>query len=243
MARKYRDADWLHRQYVEKQRSLKDIADELDVDHTTISKWRRKLEIPKPTAKKTLKCPVCGGEFKRTRSKIERAKHANVCSRECQYKGRSMGVIGRDVEGSYDTKPTTVKRECENCGDTFHTTLSEDCKHCSRECFLAVHSDRMAGEGNPAYIDSSSKDKRCYRGPHWAQKRQQVYERDGYSCQRCGVRCISRRDYNGENGEKLIQAHHIDGYESPESNSMDNLVTLCASCHGAVEGGAELNVN
>lgn len=241
MGKKYRDPDWLREQYVEKQRSLKDIASELGVDHTTVSKWRRRLDVPKPTAKKTLECPVCSKEFERTRSKIERAKHANVCSRECHYKARSEGIIGRDVQGGYDTEPTTLKRECENCGSVFHTTLSEDYKHCSRGCFLTVHSERMAGESNPAYAGGESQEKRSYRGPHWAKTRQRVYERDGYTCQRCAVKCISRRDYDGQNGGKLIQAHHIEAYEAPEDNTMDNLVTLCASCHGAVEGGADLN--
>lgn len=100
----------------------------------------------------------------------------------------------------------------------------------------------MAGSENPAYKDGGAADKRCYRGPHWGRVRRQVYERDNYTCQRCGVKCVSRNDYDGTNGGEIIQAHHINGYESSEDNDLSELITLCASCHGAVEGGAPLNV-
>jgi len=288
---KYRDKDWLHRQYVERGRSITDIADELGVDHTTISKWRRKLDIPKPSAKVTLECPVCGDEFTRSKSRIERAKHASVCSRDCHYQGRSEGIIKREVEGGYKhshyagesngqarvgAEENTVEIDCRFCGDSFQAPESQDrvycsrqcyeqsrnrqqatcskCgdkfthpssddrKYCSRTCFESVHSKRMAGENNPAYKDGSAADKRCHRGPHWSRIRRRVYERDEYTCQRCGVKCISRGDYDGTNGERIIQAHHINGYESPEDNDLSELVTLCASCHGAVEGGASLDV-
>jgi len=241
--RKYRDEEWLHKQYVEKGRTLSDIADELGVDHTTVSKWRRKLGVQKPDRVVELECPACGSTFTRTQSKVDRAKHANVCSRDCLYKARSMGIIGRDVEGGYDTSPTVHKRECKSCGGTFHTTATEDYTHCSRGCFLDRHADRMSGEGNPAYVDGSARNKRCDRGPNWARTRVRVYERDGYNCQRCGRACISRSDYDGTNGGQIIQAHHINEYETPEDNTLENLITLCARCHGEVEGGESLNVS
>lgn len=241
--RKYRDSEWLKQEYYDKERSITSIAEELGVDHTTISKWRRKLEVPKPTSKVILECPVCGDNYTRHKSKVKRAKHASVCSRECHYKGREMGIIKREVNGGYDTSPEIIERECAECADMFGTTRSQDYKYCSRDCFLDAHSKDMAGENNPAYKDGSASEKRCNRGPHWARIRKKVYERDNYTCQRCGGDCISRRDYNGSNGDMIIQAHHIDAYDTPKDNQLNNLVTLCASCHAEVEGGADLNVD
>lgn len=239
--RKYRDYDWLYSEYYEKERPITELAEELDVDHTTISKWRRKLGVPKPTATVELECPVCGDDFEEYQSRVDRTEHANVCSRECHYEGRRQGIIGRNVgEDGYDVEPTHLDRECKNCGVEFVTTPAEDNLHCSRDCFLELHSERMNGEGNPAWVDGSSRDKRCWRGEDWDEIRLKVYERDEYTCQRCGVDCISRRDYNGENGDRIIQAHHIDPYESPEDNNLDNLVTLCSSCHTEVEKGGSL---
>ena len=242
MERKYRNREWLYEEYVEKRRPITDIADELGCDHTTISKWRRKLGIPKPSRSVELECPVCDDTFTRSVSEVERTKHANVCSRECIYEARSRGIIGREVKGGYDVSETTFTKECPACGEEFTTTASKDYRHCSRDCFLDMHSERMSDEGNPAYVDGSTKEKRCYRGSNWVRIRRRVYERDGYTCQRCGVKCISRSDYNGENGGEIIQAHHISGYEDESDNELDNLITLCASCHSEVEGGACLDV-
>jgi len=235
----YRQKDWLRKRYVEEGKTITEIAEELDVDHTTISKWRRKLNIPKRDKQVSLECPVCGSDFERPRSKVDRAKHANVCSRECIYEGRSQGIIGRDVDGGYDVSETVETRECNHCGGSFKTTLSEDYNHCSRECFLSRHSERMAGDGNPAYNDGSSYESRGNHGPHWDKERLRCYEQDDFTCQRCGDKCISRSEYNGENGAKIIQAHHVD---KGGGNGLENLVTLCARCHAEVEGGANLNV-
>lgn len=228
---KYRDEEWLYEQYYEEERSITDIAEELERDHTTISKWRRKLDIPKPSNKASIECPVCGEGFERLKSKIERAKYSNVCSRECLYEGRSSGIIGREVEGGYNTSETVENRECPVCKKVFETTLSEDYKYCSRDCFLEEHSERMSGENNPSYIDGSSYEKRSYRGENWDELKKKVYRRDNYICQSCGDKCISRRDFNGENGGRIIQAHHIEEFETEDDNYIENIVTLCASCH------------
>lgn len=102
MEKAYRDRDWLYREYYEKERTLQEIADSLDVDHTTISKWRRKHGIPKSSRKSELTCPVCGSTFTRSRNRIERTKHTSVCSRECVHEARRQGLLSwrnRIIEG------------------------------------------------------------------------------------------------------------------------------------------------
>lgn len=237
--KKYRSEEWLTEQYYEKDRTIKDIAESLGVDHTTVSKWRRKLNVPKPSKQIEIECPVCSESFSRYKSEVERANHANVCSRECHYKARERGIIQRTVDGGYNTSETVYERTCEQCDSAFKTTAAEDYIFCSRDCFLSAHSERMRGKNNPAYIDGSSYDKRGNHGSDWKQQREKCYKRDNYECQRCGDKCVSRRDMNAQNSGKIIQAHHI---EKEEGNQLQNLITLCATCHGEVEGGAELNV-
>lgn len=239
---KYRNKEWLYKQYYEKERSITDIAEELDRDHTTISKWRRKLDIPKPPKKISIECPVCGKEFERMKSKVERVKYSNVCSRECLYEGRSSGIIEREVEGGYNTSETVKARKCPTCKKEFETTLTEDYKYCSRDCFLEEHSKRMSGEDNPSYINGSSYERRSYRGENWDEIKMKAYERDNYVCQSCDVKCISRSDYNGENGDKIIQGHHIEEYQSEEDNYLENVVTLCASCHTKLHNNKEFEI-
>lgn len=54
----------------------------------------------------------------------------------------------------------------------------------------------------------------------WHEKRKQVYQRDGWICQECGVHC---------HNDKKIQCHHIN--YNLTNNAFSNLITLCVSCH------------
>ncbi|MFC4356556.1 DNA methyltransferase [Halobium salinum] len=103
MNTRYQSRDWLYREYYEKERTLQDIADELGVDHTTISKWRRKLDVPKPSRKIELTCPICDKDFIRSKGRVERAKHTSVCSRDCLHEARRQGLLSwknRIVQGN-----------------------------------------------------------------------------------------------------------------------------------------------
>ena len=49
-----------------------------------------------------------------------------------------------------------------------------------------------------------------------------VRQRDNFTCQKC-------------NNKKSLIVHHID--ENTQNNSLENLVTLCRSCHGKLHHG------
>lgn len=71
-------------------------------------------------------------------------------------------------------------------------------------------------------------------GPDWPRIRDRVRARDGFRCQVCGTpengrqhdvhHKIPLRQFKNQNGIDLIQAHRL-----------DNLVTLCSSCHRKAE--------
>jgi DEAD/DEAH box helicase domain-containing protein len=73
-----------------------------------------------------------------------------------------------------------------------------------------------------------------YYGANWQFKREQVRERDHYSCQFCGL---------PEHG-KAHHVHHIRPFRSfttPElANQLDNLITLCPSCHLRAESAVKV---
>jgi len=173
-----------------------------------------------------LKCVVCGKEFKRSPSHIK-SKYS-FCSNECSYKGRSLGFVERNIIKPYNCyrKP---KRKCLICNSEFIYHKNTQ-KYCSRKCFEIAHKDNMKGSKNPSWIDGRSYNKRGYRGEEWDHIRKEVYERDNYYCQECGVKCIGRKKINDMNGFLLIQCHHIDG--NKENNELYNLETLCVKCHG-----------
>lgn len=58
----------------------------------------------------------------------------------------------------------------------------------------------------------------------WKIRRGECYERDNWTCQECGVHCHGK-------GAAKIQAHHIIGRRNGGTDDLDNLVTLCQSCH------------
>jgi 5-methylcytosine-specific restriction endonuclease McrA len=70
-----------------------------------------------------------------------------------------------------------------------------------------------------------------FRGSNWDQIRRRAYVRDGYRCQVCGVKCISKASSTPATSRNVIQCHHKQKYKGPEDNDLSNLVTLCLGCH------------
>jgi 5-methylcytosine-specific restriction endonuclease McrA len=53
--------------------------------------------------------------------------------------------------------------------------------------------------------------------------RRQVLERDGWRCQKCGA-------------ANALQVHHMKARSQLGGDVMQNLITLCTSCHGKRHG-------
>ncbi len=91
-------------------------------------------------------------------------------------------------------------------------------------------SEMRRGVNNPMYGRRSATHpnwkggRSKYRGRDWKKIRRQIRRRDQNRCMRCG-------------GTEHLQVHHITPYEDSFDNSPQNLITLCARCHGLVEHG------
>lgn len=59
---------------------------------------------------------------------------------------------------------------------------------------------------------------------NWDELRRKVYSRDDYKCQKCGGE-------GGPHGNTELHAHHITPRSKGGSDDMNNLVTLCDTCH------------
>jgi DEAD/DEAH box helicase domain-containing protein len=75
------------------------------------------------------------------------------------------------------------------------------------------------------------------RGPDWEQQRTRARERDGYECRHCGA---------PERPDRAHDVHHVQPFRTfgyvrgknnhyLEANRLENLATLCRSCHRRVE--------
>lgn len=124
-------------------------------------------------------------------------------------------------EIDYQDSTTLLKLMC-SCGKEFNTTFAyfkhESKKQCN-ECGIKLRS----GEKSPFWKGgvSSERDK-IKQSEDYIKWRQDVYERDSYTCQCCG-------DDAGGN----LHAHHIINFSENKGLRFDtdNGITLCNNCH------------
>ena len=76
----------------------------------------------------------------------------------------------------------------------------------------------MTGENNCRWKGGRS----YIRGNDWRRIRYAIWERDKFTCRRCG-----------KFGK--VDAHHIIPYRLTKDNSPENLISLCKSCHQFTE--------
>lgn len=68
--------------------------------------------------------------------------------------------------------------------------------------------------------------------PDWDARRRAVYERDDWTCTRCGRRS---GPYAGDDGVPL-HAHHLTPRSAGGTHRLSNLTTLCEPCHADLHG-------
>ncbi|QAS68872.1 eukaryotic-like five-Zn-finger DNA-binding protein [Haloferax tailed virus 1] len=163
-------------------------------------------------------CDVCSEPFEVI---AFRKDTATCCSRECRIE-KTRKITGEE-RYNYSTK----EYECVECGGSVERSPSMvhsiDRIFCSDDCY---DEHRRTGYTN-------------YYGANWYQQRAKALRRDQHRCQDCGV---TSADLPRE-----PDVHHIhpitrykNSYDEPEwwerANRLENLITLCQSCHGKWEG-------
>jgi hypothetical protein len=130
-----------------------------------------------------------------------------------------------------------VAVRCRNCDATLHRRRSEveDSERgafCNLECYGEWLSNEVIGEAHHQWEGGE-----INYGTKWWRIRREALERDGYTCQRCGK--------DAEEIGRNPDVHHIEPVRSfenaEEAHSLDNVVSLCRSCHRLVEEGASIS--
>ena len=152
----------------------------------------------------TKHCFGCGKPFE---AKNYRKATAKFCSRACWSK-RSL----------------PSEKRCLICGSDF-ITYQRTQQYCSRSCARKS----AKGPKHPRWKGGVAKTERERLAAEISRWRRAVYERDKFTCQRCG--------YQGKN----LHAHHIKHWaKHPELRfEISNGETLCHHCH-SLEHGKEL---
>jgi len=185
-------------------------------------------------------CKVCGREFYVREGLLQQEtccrEHADLLKRLKTAKKKGLEAIIADGQ---------VFLKCQVCGKWFKQETNDKGPvyrtTCSIEC---LNSLGWHGKNNPNYGGAITRGKKHsfkarlkislarrgnknwrwqggaqrYRGEDWNFARKQALERDNYKCCECGSK------------QNLI-VHHIVPYHISHDNGLDNLITLCRTCH------------
>jgi len=180
---------------------------------------------------KTTYCEICGAPL----TPKQRGSGSRCCSRKCG----GIFRTGKPRKTKYKDK------KCLTCGKQFHPRDNKS-KYCSRKCYYASYYQRelacnqcgITFKGRPNRKFCSPECYHQYRkehrappkqpyGPDWKTQRRKALRRDNHTCQECG----------GNTNGRTSDVHHIIPFREfgierhKEANQLDNLITLCRSCH------------
>lgn len=131
--------------------------------------------------------------------------HARYCSPECYWQGR-WGGSRRET------------RTCRICGKAFECFKSDGNVVCSRRCDNVRKSREQSGPNSILWRGGKIAP---YVG-EWKQRRREALKRDEHRCTACG-------------NTDRPQVHHIVPWRYSRSHELENLTTLCRSCHSREE--------
>ena len=151
-----------------------------------------------------IRCQSCNKILLVYKCHLPRKKY---CSVQCKNSAHKLRMTKKDMGGS-------IWKVCPICKKKFKTFKSLDSECCSNKCRHLMHGKKIKGEKHPLWTGG----KKGWRGCDWKYIRQLILDRDGHKCQICGK-------------SKRLHIHHVKPYRISQDNSLENLTTLCISCH------------
>ncbi len=165
-------------------------------------------------------CKNCKGKFiKPLNESYKQWENRIFCCKNCsnEYHGENNIVTKRTREKQSDIMKIKAPWKNKRIPQHIQDKMSISAKNRKIKIGFQKGSDHWNWKGGT----STDINKRI-NDLKWKEIRKIVYKRDNWTCQICKVRCRNN---------VLIQCHHIIPYRISEDNSLENLITLCASCH------------
>lgn len=162
-------------------------------------------------------CPLCG-------------KHTqgNYCSDDCRKEIARIKARERDASLH---KPKQIKCKC--CGIIFTTVYgSKRRMFCGDDCLKKYNTKNSKQKWGTSFSSRARKKLRDVYGQAWQAyyepiNRNKVFERDMWTCQACGCKVESTKDYV----EHQATVDHIVPLASGGPHWYDNVQTLCIMCN------------
>ncbi len=163
-----------------------------------------------------ISCLICNRDFQ---IPYIHRKAIKTCCKYCQ----ELKISWAKNKGKY--------RLCKVCNKPIWCQPRKTHEYCSKQCKnLAVTIYSWKRNSTMPYTG-----KKKYYGPNWLMQRRRARKRDQYKCQICGI-------HEKEYGQELSVHHnkpfvYFEFYE--EANRLQNLISLCESCHRQVHKGEQ----
>jgi 5-methylcytosine-specific restriction endonuclease McrA len=171
-------------------------------------------------------CTTCRKSFYKKYSLAVRTKKNHYCSHLCRRKGCLINCLVCKKEFYIKSHQIGVIKHCSTkCSGISRIGKSQRKQPMSLE-ERKLRSDQHRGakcnfwKGGVTQLRKSRLD-----SFEWKLRRKEAYERDKWCCSLCEKHCRG----------KEIQAHHVVPWSVNKDDSLENLITLCSSCHSKTE--------
>jgi len=206
----YRNPHWLREQYVDRDRTVPEIADEVGVTRATIRKWMGKYGI-----ETTGKGPTPDDTSYRDAEWLERMYHG---------KGHTAEEIGEKCDASRSVVQIWLHKHDIETRNHGHPPGGPNPMQ-DPEVAEKHPVSGATGEDHPAWI---GEDGGWRKREPWTSLRLERIESDDEACVGCGLSREEHRDMYGQD----LDVHHIEPTsQGGERYELDNLETLCRPCH------------
>jgi endogenous inhibitor of DNA gyrase (YacG/DUF329 family) len=182
-----------------------------------------------------INCSYCNSELIRTPYKIK-AFDKHFCNLKCKGLDLSKTNTGKDRRGF----PPKLKMICKKCGVEFEIipALVKDGGgiYCSMNCYNAAKKTTILGSNNPNWKGGITKTSIAIRSSFEnRQWRSDVFQRDNYTCQECGVKGVYLHAHHVKSFSTIVNEYNIktmeDARNCMELWNINNGRTLCVECH------------
>jgi len=154
------------------------------------------------------------------------------CSKKCYWEA-SKGKL------AYNKGISLIKKKCIGCGIEFISRKPLNQIYCNKKC---RNQYLMSKEKNPNWNGGISPLRsQLYSIEEYKQWRSDVFKRDNWTCQTCGVRGVYLEAHHIKELNKIIKENNIKTKEEALNCSelwdINNGVTLCQECHNLTKRG------
>lgn len=186
-------------------------------------------------ALKPKSCTHCGKQYLKTLNH----KQSKFCSNACFVEARRVEVH-KCVTCGCKFSPVKYKvSEQRYVGATGRHNCSAECirewKSRTKGAYMRANRERFSGPNSWNWVGACLRKNISYRGPDWREIAEKARRRDDYGCKHCGMTAEEHKTKWGS----LLEVHHIIPFyeftDHKKANRLDNLVTLCKSCHMAAD--------